>query len=123
MNVPRARCTAGRLGHSIKRPCRRPTGCPCCVGQKLFDCNFLTTVCLDIAANFDVSVEKNGVSAAELTSSTGTKYSWLSDLSLAPRSVLRLSAQITQISNFSQLTGAPEDAANSDAFMYIRILR
>jgi len=65
-------------------------------------------VCLDIAADFDVSVEKNGVSAAELTSSTGTKYSWLSDLSLAPRSVLRLSAQITQISNFSQLPGAPK---------------
>jgi len=37
----------------------------------------LETVCPDIAADFDV--EKNGVTAAEVTTSTGTKYSWLSD--------------------------------------------
>ena len=37
----------------------------------------MKTVCPDIAADFDV--EKNGVSAAEVTNSTHTKYSWLSD--------------------------------------------
>ena len=37
----------------------------------------METVCPDIAADFDV--EKNGVSAAEVTSSTRAKYSWLSD--------------------------------------------
>jgi len=37
----------------------------------------LETVCPDIAADFDA--EKNGVTAAEVTSSAGTKYSWLSD--------------------------------------------
>jgi len=37
----------------------------------------LKTVCPGIAADFDV--EKNGVSAAEVTSSASTKYSWLSD--------------------------------------------
>ncbi|DBA90894.1 TPA: hypothetical protein ACH3X2_004234 [Trebouxia sp. C0005] len=53
------------------------SGCPCCVGLKLCECNSLETVCPDIAADFDV--EENGVSAAEVTSSTHTKYSWLSD--------------------------------------------
>ncbi len=53
------------------------TGCPCCAGQKICECNSLETVCPDIAADFDV--EKNGVSAAEVTSSAHTKYSWLSD--------------------------------------------
>ncbi len=37
----------------------------------------METVCPDIAADFDA--EKNGVTAAEVTSSAGTKYSWLSD--------------------------------------------
>ncbi len=37
----------------------------------------LETVCLDIAAALDV--QKNGVTAAEVTSSAHTKYSWLSD--------------------------------------------
>ncbi len=57
--------------------CKKPTGCPCCVGHQLCECNCLVTVCPDIAADFDV--EKNGVTAAEVTSSTHTKYSWLSD--------------------------------------------
>ena len=56
---------------------KRPTGCPYCAGQKVCECNSLETVCPDIAADFDV--EQNGVSAAEVTSSTHTKYSWLSD--------------------------------------------
>ncbi len=55
----------------------KPTGCPCCVGQKLCECNSLETVCPDIAADFDV--EKNGVTAAQVTGSTGIEYSWLSD--------------------------------------------
>ena len=37
----------------------------------------MKNVCPDITADFDV--EKNGVSAAEVTSSAGAKYSWLSD--------------------------------------------
>jgi len=57
--------------------CKNSTGCPCCVGQKLCECNSLETVCPDIAADFDV--EQNGVTAAEVTTSTCTKYSWLSD--------------------------------------------
>ena len=56
---------------------KKPSACPCCVGHKVCECNSLETVCPDIAADFDV--EKNGVSAAEVTSSTHTKYSWLSD--------------------------------------------
>ena len=56
---------------------KNPTGCPCCAGQKLCECNSLQTVCPDIAPDFDVDM--NGVTAAEVTSSTTTKYSWLSD--------------------------------------------
>ena len=52
-------------------------GCPCCAGQKVCECNSLETVCPDIAADFDV--DKNGVTAAEVTSSAGAKYGWLSD--------------------------------------------
>jgi len=39
----------------------------------LCDCNSLETVCPDVAA------ENNGVSPAEVTSSTSSKYNWLSD--------------------------------------------
>ncbi|DBA89156.1 TPA: hypothetical protein ACH3X1_016317 [Trebouxia sp. C0004] len=56
---------------------KRQSGCPYCASQELCECNSLETVCPDVAADFDV--EKNGVSAAEVTSSTSTKYSWLSD--------------------------------------------
>ncbi|DBA88076.1 TPA: hypothetical protein ACH3X2_005077 [Trebouxia sp. C0005] len=62
---------------------RMTTGCPCCTGQKLCECNSLQTVCPDIVADFDV--EKNGVTAAEVTKSTRTKYSWLSDESGAKK--------------------------------------
>ena len=53
------------------------TGCPCCAGKKLCGCNSLETVCPDIAADFDA--EKNGVTAAEVTSLATTEYSCLSD--------------------------------------------
>jgi len=56
---------------------KRATGCPFCAGHMLCECNSLQTICFDVAADFDI--EKNGVSAAEVTSSTHTKYSWLSD--------------------------------------------
>ncbi len=52
-------------------------GCPCCAGRKVCQCNSLQTVCPDVAADFDII--KNGVSPTEVTSSTHTKYSWLSD--------------------------------------------
>ena len=74
-------CPKGKL-HSWQAPpynrtsCKK-SGCPCCAGKKLCDCNSLKTVCPDIAADFDVA--KNGVTAAEVTSSATTKYSWLSD--------------------------------------------
>jgi len=75
-------CPKGKVHSWQARPCertscKRPSGCPCCAGQKLCDCNSLETVCPDIAADFDV--EKNGVTAAEVTSSATTEYSWLSD--------------------------------------------
>ncbi|DBA98594.1 TPA: hypothetical protein ACH3X1_014389 [Trebouxia sp. C0004] len=57
--------------------CIKPTGCPCCAGHQLCECNSLETVCPDIAADFDA--KKNGVTAADVTSSAGAKYSWLSD--------------------------------------------
>ena len=75
-------CPKGKVHSWQARPMARtsrknPTGCPCCAGRKLCECNSLETVCPDIAADFDV--EKNGVGAAEVTSSTCAKYSWLSD--------------------------------------------
>jgi len=74
-------CPKGRV-HSWQaspnnRVSKRATGCPCCAGQQLCECNSLESGCPGIAADFDV--EKTGVTAAEVTSSTGTKYSWLSD--------------------------------------------
>jgi len=75
-------CPKGKL-HSWQAPAysrttgTKASGCPCCVGQKLCECNSLETVCPDVAADFDI--KKNGVSPAEVTSSTHTKYSWLSD--------------------------------------------
>jgi len=58
--------------------CKKPTGCPCCVGHQLCECNSLQTVCPDIADDFDA--DKNGVSAAEVTSlASKPKFRWLSD--------------------------------------------
>ena len=62
---------------SSRTSLNKSTGCPCCVGRQLCECNSLETVCPETAADFDVG--KNGVSAAEVTSSTSKKYSWLSD--------------------------------------------
>ncbi len=56
---------------------KKATGCPFCVGRRICECNSLEAVCPDIAADFDI--QKNGVSAAEVTSSTSTKYRWVSD--------------------------------------------
>ncbi len=70
-------CPKGKL-HSwqaspTKQTAKRARACPCCVGKMLCDCNSLETVCPDVAA------ENNGVSPAEVTSSTSSKYNWLSD--------------------------------------------
>ncbi|DBA77912.1 TPA: hypothetical protein ACH3X2_008337 [Trebouxia sp. C0005] len=75
-------CPKGKVHSWQARPFNRisrkkPTGCPCCVGHQLCECNTLQTVYPDIAADFDT--RKNGVSAAEVTSSATAKYSWLSD--------------------------------------------
>jgi len=60
------------------RTAKIATGCPFCASRMLCECNSLQTVCPDVAADFDV--KKNGVSAAQVTSSaTKPKYSWLSD--------------------------------------------
>ncbi|DBA66513.1 TPA: hypothetical protein ACH3X2_002483 [Trebouxia sp. C0005] len=56
---------------------KKATGCPVGVGRKACDCNSLEAVCPEIAADFDT--KKNGVSAAQVTSSTSTKFRWLSD--------------------------------------------
>ncbi len=56
---------------------KNATGCPFCNGKKLCQCNSLESVCPDVAADFDI--KRNGVSPAEVTSSAGTEYSWLSD--------------------------------------------
>ena len=56
---------------------KNPAGCPCCFGHQVCECNSLETVFPDIAADFDV--KKKCVTAAEVTSSTSAKYSWLSD--------------------------------------------
>ncbi len=62
---------SGRNSH------KKATGCPFCVGRRICECNSLEAICPDIAADFDI--QKNGVSAAEVTNSSASKYSWLSD--------------------------------------------
>ena len=76
------KCPKGKVHSWQARPVNRtspkmPTGCPCCAGRQLCECNCLESVCPDIAADFDV--QKNGVTAAEVTSSAAAKYCWLSD--------------------------------------------
>ena len=73
---------------------KKLTGCPCCFGHQLCECNSLETVFPDIAADFDV--EKNGVSAAEVTSSTSAKYSWLSDEPGAKKRSVNLRTKYTR---------------------------
>ncbi|DBA68619.1 TPA: hypothetical protein ACH3X2_013557 [Trebouxia sp. C0005] len=91
-------CPKGKVHSWQARPANRtslkkPTGCPCCAGKKLCECNCLKTVCPDIAADFDA--EQNGVSAAEVTSSAGTKYSWLSDKPGAKKRSVHLRTKYT----------------------------
>ncbi len=93
------KCPKGKVHSWQAPPSNRtsnttPRGCPCCVGQKLCECNSLETVCPDIAADFDV--EKNGITAAEVTSSAGTKYSWLSDEPGAKKRSVDLRTQHTR---------------------------
>ncbi len=76
------KCPKGKVHSWQARPGdrtspKKPTGCPCCFGHQLCECNSLETVFPDIAADFDVA--KNGVTAAQVTSSATSKYSWLSD--------------------------------------------
>ncbi len=77
VNVPKARCTAGRLRLPLGPYAVKPAGCACCAGQKLCECNSLETVCPDVAADF--GIEENGDTAAEVTKSASAKYSWPSD--------------------------------------------
>ncbi|DBA90889.1 TPA: hypothetical protein ACH3X2_004259 [Trebouxia sp. C0005] len=75
-------CVKGRVHSwraraSSRTSIHKARGCPFCAGHKVCECNSLETVCPDIAADFDT--QKNGVSAAEVTSSATIKYSWLSD--------------------------------------------
>ncbi len=57
--------------------------------------------CPDVAADFDII--KNGISPAEVTSSTHTKYSWLSD---EPGAKKRSVAQHTQYTRKQSKTAA-----------------
>ena len=75
-------CPKGKVHSWQAQPANRTSpkllsGCPFCAGQTLCECNSLETVYPDVAADFDV--EKNGVTAAKVTGSSSTKYSWLSD--------------------------------------------
>ena len=98
-------CPKGQIHSWQARPSMRTsgkvaTGCPFCVGHKVCRCNSLETVCPDIAADFDI--ERNGVSPAEVTSSTTTEYNWLSDkpgakkrsVSMCTRHAKRKSSQL-----------------------------
>ncbi len=76
-DCPKGKVHSWQARASSRTSAKSPTGCPYCAGKKLCECNSLETVCPDIAADFDA--EKNGVTAAEVTSSTITKYSWMSD--------------------------------------------
>jgi len=92
-------CPKGKVHSWQAPPCNRtssrnPRGCPCCAGQKLCECNSLETVCPDVAADFDI--KENGVSPAEVTSSAGTKYSWLSDEPGAKKRSVHLRTQRTR---------------------------
>ncbi|DBA98680.1 TPA: hypothetical protein ACH3X1_014459 [Trebouxia sp. C0004] len=75
-------CPKGKV-HSWQAPAyvrtssKNASECHVCAGQRVCECNSLETASPDIAADFDV--QKNGVSVAKVTSSTHTKYSWLSD--------------------------------------------
>jgi len=80
---------------------KRTTGCPFCDGKMLCECNSLETVCPDVAADFDS--QKNGVSAAEVTSSASAKYSWLSD---EPGAKKRSVRQRTQYGKRKLITAA-----------------
>ncbi len=74
-------CPMGKVhswqARASNRISERKAGCPFCAGKMLCQCNSLETVCPDVAADFDI--KKNGVGPAKVTSSTHTKYSWLSD--------------------------------------------
>ena len=75
------KCPRGKVhswqARASHRTHKMSAGCPYCAGHQICECNSLETVCAAIAADFDV--EKNGVSAAEVTSAATTKHSWLSD--------------------------------------------
>ncbi len=69
MNVQRAKSTAGWLPQAIETLIKRQQGALFASGVR-FVCNSLEAVCPEIAADFDI--QKNGVSAAQVTSSTST---------------------------------------------------
>ena len=98
---PRGKVHSWQAQAANRTSLKKPTGCPCCAGHQLCECNSLETVCPDIAADFDV--EKNGVSAAEVTSSATTKYSWLSD---APGAKKRSINKRTDYTKKKMITGA-----------------
>ncbi|DBB15622.1 TPA: hypothetical protein ACH3X3_003834 [Trebouxia sp. C0006] len=114
-------CPKGKVHSWQARPAKRTsskrsTGCPSGAGKKPCDCNSLETVCPDIAADFDV--EKNGVTAAEVTSLASTKYSWLSDEPGAKkRSVDQRTSNVKkQIQQtFKSISTRPTKAATANA--------
>ncbi len=116
---PRGKVHSWQARTDSRTSCKKPTGCPCCAGHQLCDCNSLETVCPDIAADFDV--ERNGVTAAEVTSSAGAKFSWLSD-GLEPRSGLWISALGLQGKKCAMMLGARKYGANSYAFGVFKVL-
>ncbi|DBA96127.1 TPA: hypothetical protein ACH3X1_015613 [Trebouxia sp. C0004] len=95
-------CPKGKVHSWQARPYSRtsrnmPTGCPCCAGHQLCECNSLETVCPDVAAGFHVGkmaplLLKLQVQHAQSTAGC--------QMCLEPRSNLWVSARPTQRRSF-----------------------
>ncbi len=112
---PKGRMHSWQAQAANRTSLKKLSGCPCCAGHQLCECNSLETVCPDIAADFDTV--KNGVTAAEVTSSTTAEYSWLSDAPGA--NVLWICALGTQGKSVSLMLSARDNAADSSAYLCV----
>ena len=80
------KCPKGKNHSWQARPRDRirkvPSNCPYCAGSRVCACNSLQDNHPDIADDFDVNA--NGLTAAEVTSSSNKKFRWRSDVPDAP---------------------------------------
>ena len=78
LNCPKGKLHSWQARPSQRTQYRRATGCPCCSGRSVCECNSLETVYPEVAADFDV--EQNGLAPDQVTSSANNPtFSWLSD--------------------------------------------